>query len=137
MCLINCNCKCGCTLAALISSLIIGVVAAFLQITAVITVTPVFLWVALGIAVGFLAILTLSATMAGCRNACNICTCASLNTVLAGIGGTILFSILLLAVGIVATSVFSAIVIGLLAGSLALTLTGSICYVRSLIGCEE
>ncbi len=137
MCFVNCNCKCGCTLAAIVSSLIIGVVAAFLQITAAITVTPVFLWVALGIAVGFLAILTLSSTVAGCRNVCNLCTCASLNAVLAGIAGTILFSVLLLAVGITATSVFSAVVIGLLAGFLALTLTGAICYVRSRINCEE
>lgn len=58
MCFINCNCKCGCTLAVIVASLLIGVVAAFLQIMAVITVTPVFLWIALGIAVGFLAILT-------------------------------------------------------------------------------
>lgn len=41
---INCNFKCSCTAIAWIVSAIIGVIAAFLQITAIITVAPVFLW---------------------------------------------------------------------------------------------
>ena len=41
----NCNFKFNCTAIAWIVSAIIGVIAAFLLITAVITVTPVFLWV--------------------------------------------------------------------------------------------
>ena len=56
-----CSGTCNWTTAAGGVSLIIGIITAFLQITAVITVAPVFLWVALGIAVGFLGILTLTA----------------------------------------------------------------------------
>ena len=52
----NCNCRYNCLLLSIIASLIIGVITAFLRITAVITVTPAFLWVSLGIAVVYLAI---------------------------------------------------------------------------------
>ena len=47
MALFNCSCKRDCALFAVIASLILGVVAALLQITAVITVTPIFLWAVL------------------------------------------------------------------------------------------
>lgn len=55
--LCNCNCRCSCTGAAVIASAVVGVLAAFLQITGVITVTPAFLWVALGVAVVYLGVL--------------------------------------------------------------------------------
>lgn len=138
MAFFNCNCSCkrDCTLFAVIASLILGIVAAFLQITAVITVTPAFLWVALGIAVGYLAIL-LIATALMRADQCKRCLCGSLGTVLAGILGTILLAVILLAVGITATSVVSAILVGLLVGLLTLTFTGSACLVLCLADCES
>ena len=39
----NCQFRCSCVIAAVIASVILGVVAAFLQITGAITVTPAFL----------------------------------------------------------------------------------------------
>lgn len=130
-----CNCKCSCTVAGIVASLIVGIIAAFLQITAVITVAPVFLWVALGIGVGFLGILTLRAGTSCCvRN--NACSCAALNALLIGILGTILSSVILLSVGIVATSVLSAILIGILLFFLSLTLSEAACYVRTLAACD-
>ena len=131
-----CNCKCNCTIAAVVASLIVGIITAFLQITAVITVTPVFLWVALGTAVGFLGILTLRAGTSCCiRN--TECHCAALNTLLLAILGSIVFSVILLAVGIVATSVLSAILIGILLFFLSLTFTEAACYVRALAACDQ
>lgn len=131
-----CNCKCNCTLAAVVGSLIVGIIAAFLQITGVITVTPVFLWVALGIAVGFLGILTLRAGNSCCiRN--SECHCSALNALLLAILGTILFSVILLAVGITATSVLSAIGVGILLLFLSLVFTEAACYVRSLATCDQ
>lgn len=128
----NCNFRFSCTLAAIIASVIIGVVTAFLQITGIITVTPVFLWVAFGVAVGYLGILL--ATAAGRRTeGC----CPTVRTVLAGILGTILFSVILLAVGITATSVVSAILVGLLVLFAALTVTGSACFVRCVTDCAS
>lgn len=131
-----CNCKIRCPVLALIISAIIGVLAAFFQITAVITVTPAFLWVVFGIAVVYLAVLTVTATL---RRDCQVrrCACASLQTVLAGILGSVLVSVILLAVGIVATSVLSAILVGLLLFFFSLTLTGTACYVNCQADCEE
>ncbi len=134
MSLISCNCKCSCTLAAIIASVIVGVVTAFLQIIGVITVAPAFLWVVFGIAVVYLGVLV--ATVATTRRTeTGRCVCPALNTLLVGILGAILFSVVLLAVGIVATSVLSAILVGILLFFLALTLTSSACYVRCLAAC--
>ncbi len=133
MSLFGCNCRCRCTFAALIAAVIIGVVAAFLQITGVITVTAAFLWVVLGIAVVYLGILLLSAFLA--RRERSECLCGSLNTVLIGILGSILFAIVLLAVGVVATSVVSAILVGVLLFFFTLAVTGTACLVRELSGC--
>ncbi len=136
MALFNCNCRRDCTLLAVIAALILGVVAAFLQITAVITVTPAFLWVALGIAVGYLGVLLVT-TVLSRRSGCNPCVRSTLGTVLTGILGAILFATILLAVGVVATSVVSAILVGLLVAFLTLTFAGSACLVLCLADCED
>lgn len=132
----NCQCKCGCTVGAIIVSVIIGVITAFLQIAAVITVAPVFLWITFGIAVVYLGVLAVTAALT-CRCEARRCECSTLTTVLAGILGTIAFSVILLAVGIVATSIVSAIFAGLLLLFFTLTLTGTACFIRSIIGCDE
>ena len=132
--LCNCSCRCRCTAAALIISAVLGVLTAFLQITGVITVSTTFLWVAFGIAVGYLGVMTLATS--GCCREASPCRCPSLNALLAGILGTILLSLILLSVGIVATSVVSAIFVGLLLFFLGLTLISTACYVRTVAGCE-
>lgn len=136
MSMCSCRYKCDCVVWALIASLIIGVITAFLQITAVITVTPVFLWVLFGIAVGILGLLLLTSGMGGRNSGCPD-QCGILNTVLAGILGTILFAAILLAVGIVATSVISAILVGVLVFFFSLILTALACYIRCLTNCGE
>ena len=128
----TCCCRPSCTLVALILSAIAGVLAAFLQITAVITVTPAFLWVAFGIAVLYLAVLAATA-----RPGEGDCRCAAVNAVLAGILGTILFAVVLLAVGIVATSVVNAILVGLLVFFFVLILTATACLVRCQANCPR
>lgn len=136
MSMFRCGCRNECPLLAVLASVILGVVAAFLQITAVITVTPAFLWVALGIAVVYLAVLEVSVALAR-RTERRPCVCDALNTVLAGILGTALLAVVLLAVGIVATSVVSAILVGVLVAFLALTIAGTACLVRCTADCES
>lgn len=136
MTLCNCNCRRDCTLLSAIAALILGVVAAFLQITAVITVTPAFLWVALGIAVVYLGVLPVTTALTP-RAGYNSCACNALRTVLVGILGTILLSTVLLAVGIVATSIVSAILVGLLVAFLTLTFGGTACLTLCLTHCES
>lgn len=132
----SCNCRCSCTIGAIIAAIIVGVLAAFFQITAAITVTAAFLWVLLGIAVVYLAALVVASALARRAEFSN-CRCATLNTLLVGILGTILFAVVLLGFGVVATSVVSAILVGLLLGSFALTIAASACYVKSLTDCGE
>ena len=132
MTLFGCSCKCKCTRAAFIVSAIVGVVTAFLQITGVITLTPVFLWVAFGIAVAYLGILAATAS-----NRASECLCRSLHAVLFGILGSILFALVLLAVGIVATSILSAILAGILLFFASLMVTSTACLVRSLYSCAS
>lgn len=136
MTLFNCNGRCSCTAAAVIASVVIGVVTAFLQVTAVITVTPVFLWVVFGIAVVYLGVLAAAAALRRGTEQCG-CLCSVLNALLIGILGTILFAAILLAVGIVATSVISAILIGLLLFFFTLTLASTACLVRCLYDCGD
>ena len=132
----SCNYKWSCVLTAMIASVIIGVIAAFLQITGIVTVTAAFLWVLLGIGVGFLGILVLSSALL-----VRTCVCAErcciLTAVLAGILGTILFAVVLLAVGVTATSVISAILVGLLLFFASLTVTALACYVRCSVNCTD
>lgn len=135
MALFNCNCRCNCTLLAVISSLIIGIITAFLQITGVITVGNAFLWVVLGIAIVYLAVLLIAAALKDDDESCT-CLCTIINSVLSGILGSALFSVILLAVGIVATSVVSAILVGLLLFFLSLTVTSSACLVKCFTDCE-
>lgn len=136
MSLFSCCCRCRCTLAAIIASVILGVVTAFLQVTGVITATPVFLWVVLGIAVVYLGILVVATALARRTEGAD-CVCSALNTLLIAILGSILFAVVLLAVGIVATSVLSAILVGILLFFFSLTLTSTACLVRSLASCES
>ncbi len=135
MSIFGCNCRNRCVLLAIVVSAILGIVAAFLQITGTITVTPVFLTVAFGIAVAALGVLAVTAALV--RRYAGACLCTALQAVLTGILGTVLLSVVLLATGIVATSVVSAILVGLTAGFFALTVTAGACFVRCLADCEE
>ena len=131
-----CETKCRCILASVIVSAILGVLAAFLQITGVITVAPVFLWVDFGIGVVYLGVLVIAGALQGVRDTGG-CFCDTLDTLLAGILGSILVAVILLAVGIEATGVVSAILVGLLVFFFALTLTATACYVRKTVDCRR
>ena len=133
---INCNCETSCALRAIIASIIIGIIAAFLRITAVITITPAFLWVVFGIAVVYLAITLIASTLArsqGIRR----CICSNLRTLLAGILGTVLTSVILLGIEFAATSIIGAIITGLLLLFFSLTITSTACLVQCTAGCTN
>lgn len=132
----NCCCaKSSCTGLAIIVSVIIGIIAAFLRITAVITVTPAFLWVVFGIAVVYLAVTLVTASTIKTYNAAE-CICSILPVLLIGILGAVLTAVILLAVEFAATSVIGAIITGLLLLFFSLTLTVTACFARCLAGCS-
>lgn len=132
----NCNCRFNCILTAIITSVIAGTVAAFLQLSGLITVTTVFLLVALGIGVVYLAVGFLASAIFNRTDARPFCLCRNLNTQLVGVLGTILLSLILLAVGITATSILSAILVGLLVAFLWLTFAATACSIRCAADCD-
>lgn len=136
MSLFCCDNNRSCVGFAAIVSGILGVVAAFLRITAAITVPPVFSWVVGGIAVGYLAITLAVAPRirrnVGCRS-----VCTALTTLLIGILLTVLAAVILLAIPFVATSVVGAIVVGVLIFSVTLMLTATACLVRCIVECTD
>lgn len=125
----NCENRFGCVTLSFIASLVIGIIAAFLRITAVITLTPAFLWVALGIAVVYLA-LNLLAYERSAR------CCTALYAVLAGALGTALLSVILLGVTFAATSVIGAIFAGLLLFFLSLLVSSTACLIACRANCD-
>lgn len=133
MAIFCCENRPSCVTLAVIASAILGVVAALLRITAIITVTPAFLWVALGIAVVYLAVLL--ATARCCRGICG-CRCenGALTALLTGILGTTLTSVVLLAVTFAATSIVGAVLAGLLVLFLSLIVTAAACLVSPCCG---
>lgn len=131
----RCNCNCRCPVVAIVVAVILGIVAAFLQITGAITVTPAFLWTLFGIGVVYLGVLVVVTAVTRRMDTDN-CLCPALGAVLAGIVGTILFAAILLGVGIVATSVLSAVLVGILVGAFFLTVTATACLVRYLANCS-
>ncbi|MBO5407807.1 MAG: hypothetical protein J6A61_00145 [Clostridia bacterium] len=130
----NCNCKFNCVGVAIIASIIVGIVTAMLRITAVITVTPAFLWVLFGIAVVYLGVLLITSTLLRSTGNCN-CVCFNLPAILVGILGTVLTSVILLAITFAATSIIGAIITGALLFFFSLILTATTCLVKCIAGC--
>lgn len=129
------SCSPGCTVFAVSASLIFGVITAFLRITAAITITPSFLWALLGVAVVYLAVLLVSASLF--RNVCCGSLCTIITSLLSGILGTILLSVVLLGIEFAATSVLGAVLAGALLFFFFLAVTSTACLVRCLFNCND
>ncbi len=129
MSLFGCENKYNCIATAIVSSIIIGIITAFLRITAVITVTPAFLWVLFGIAVAYLATTLIPASL---TQRISGCSGPVLSSLLSGILGTVLFSTVLLAIEFAATSVIGAIITGALLLFFSLTVTSTACLIKCL-----
>ena len=130
-----CRTRINCTCLAVVASVIVGIVTAFLTITATITVTPAFLWVLFGIAVGALAIVFY--TVLSNRAIRKHCICEGITALLLGILGTILTSVILLAITFAATSIVGAIITGLLLFFFSLIVTVAACIIRCNANCYE
>lgn len=129
MSVLGCGCRNICTSIAVVVSLIVGIVTAFLRVMAIITVTPAFLWVTLGIAIGYLALL-LAGALFSQKTVGQTCFAKTVSAILVGILGTILFSIVLLAIPFVATSIVGAIVTGILLFFFSLAVISTACFVK-------
>ena len=132
----NCSCNTGCTVLAVIASVAIGVITSLLRITAVITVGNAFLWTLFGIAVVYLAVTFLKAdTLA--KPSRESCICPGLSTLIVGILGTILASVVLLAIEFAATSIIGAIITGALTLFFSLIVTSTACLIKCVSRCND
>ncbi len=131
-----CSCKSNCSVVSIIASIIIGVIAAVLRATAVIAVTPAFLWVVLGVAVVYLAIALLTTAHSASPSARG-CICPVLSVFLTGVLGAILTSVILLAINFSATSIIGAILTGGLAAFFSLIFTETACLIKCLARCDD
>ncbi len=129
-----CGCRYNCTLFSIVTSLVLGIIAAFLTITAVITIPVAFLWVLLGVSIGYLAISLITSVFV---SDCSQCVSRNLGLLLGGALLTVLTSAILLAVTFAATSVVGAIFTGVLIFGFSLTLTSGACLAKCLACSEE
>lgn len=127
----GCDNRWTCPAVAVVFSVLVGVVTAFLRITAVITVAPLFFQATIAVAVLLLAVTLLSAS-ATSNDSCNICLRCALKAQLAGILGSIATALILLAVDFAATSIIGAVFVGLLLFFFSLALTATACMVKCL-----
>ena len=132
----NCNNRYDCSVLAVTASIIIGITTAILRYTAIITVSTTFLWVAFGIAVGYLA-LALFAAVSTRAYRINCCVCEVQPLLLIGVLLTLLTSVVLLAITFAATSVLGALITGALLGAFSLIFTSAACYIKCLTACDE
>lgn len=131
----NCNARVDCAFLSIAAAIIVGIVAAIAQFTAIVTFATVFYIVAFGVAVLFLAILLALVPVlyrASCQNGCDF----NIKLATAGILGSIVTSIILLAVGFAATSGLGAVFVGLLAAFFTLTVTSVVCAVNCAGECR-
>ncbi len=127
----NCGYKLDCVIFSIMASIIVGIVTAIFRYTAIVTITPVFLWVIFGIAVGYILLAFIK------PRTCCATVCKKLPLILSIIGAlvTVLLSVILLAITFAATSVTGAILYGIALGAFSLTLTAAACYALKTEDC--
>ncbi|MBE6824086.1 MAG: hypothetical protein E7513_01945 [Ruminococcaceae bacterium] len=130
-----CNNTNECLIISIAASVVIGIVAAVLTITGIIAVTPAFLWVVFGIAVVYLAIAFVISSLR--RFSTPLSSRSTVATLIAGILGTILLSVILLAIVFPATSALGAVLVGLLLASFSLIITSTACLVLNTYSCDD
>ena len=138
MALINCDRKCGCvcTSCSILSSIIFGIVAAILRFRGLIDFSPVFLWSVLAVSVVVLVVVIAALAYGNQLRECKW-KCAMLNTLLAGVLGTILFSVLLLGIVCIRSIGLYAVLGGLLIAFFSLAVTNTACLIKCLALCQK
>lgn len=130
----SCNCSIGCTLKGIILSIILGVLASFLTITGIITLTDPFLWVVLGVSLVYLPVALIAAAL---NHTNTYCICRAIEAFLIGVIGSVITSLVLLAITFAVTSVVGAIISGLLILFFFLIITSTACLIRCIFACNN
>lgn len=131
----SCNCKANCTGIAVLASIVIGIIAGFLAVSGILTVSVPFLWALFGGSVASLGVLLVLSVISSARTLRCICTARPL--LLTGILGTILASVILLVIDVATASIIGAIITGLLLFFFALIITITACLIRCITDCDD
>lgn len=131
----SCGCNYDCTGISFVASIIIGIITAMLRYTSAITLTSAFLWVVFGIAVVYFALVLGICALFDLSG--GNCACNSVPGIVWGALGTILASVILLAIEFVATSVVGVIITGALLFFVSLLFTSIACLIKCLANCNE
>lgn len=124
-----------CLIIAIAGSVVVGIVTAILSATGIITLTPAFLWVVFGIAVGYLATVYIASSLR--RFDTPYSARSLIATFIVGVLGTILISLVLLGVTLVAGSAILAVLAGLLLLFFSLIITSVACIVLSAYSYDD
>lgn len=130
-----CCCRRDCTTWAIVAAIVAGVLAVFLQVTGVITVSVAALTAALGVGLVSLAVLLLA--MATAQGGDGYCLCRSVNAALVGAVASIVLAIALLVLPLPATGVVFLLLTGLLVAAFTLLVASVACLIRCLAGCNR
>ncbi|MBQ4631333.1 MAG: hypothetical protein IJB70_10155 [Clostridia bacterium] len=132
----NCGYRWDCIGISVVAGIFVAIITAFLTYSATITLTPAFLWVLFGIGVVYLGLnLLISSNTASAGT--GACSCSLVPTLLAGVLGTIITSLILLGITFAATSVLGAIISGVLLGFFTLTLFSTVCLILCKTSCNN
>lgn len=124
-----------CLIIAIAGSVVVGIVTAILSATGIITLTPAFLWVVFGVAVGYLATVYIASSLR--RFDTPYSARSLIATFIVGVLGTILISLILLGVTLVAGSAILAVLAGLLLLFFSLIITSVACIVLSAYSYDD
>ena len=130
------DCKC---LLSLLVGAVLGIIVGYISYSTLIPGIVTALWIGFGIGIGSLILLTLLAILANCKQERCICangTCLAVSAI-----GTIITTIIGLAITIVTGSILISALIGLATLFLTATLINIlkllICLINSKCGCRE
>ena len=134
----NCTCECrwNCAAIGIIISLIVGVVGAIILATTTPVIPVAIYWGTLVTALVFLAV-TLIVTAITRLVGTASCLCNTLPTLLSGIIGTIILSIVVLVINIATITLPLAILLGVLIAFAGIMLSGLVCLTTCIAGCSS
>lgn len=136
MSFICCDNRRYCTIAAIIVSTIVGIVFAFTLISGGVVIDPIYVSVALGVGLVYLAATLIAVAIASLRFR-GMGASSELIALIIGILGTIIFSIVVYLVGVTAVTVGLAVLVGFLGAFFALMITSTICFIKYLANGRE
>ena len=135
-CSCSCQCRWNCTAIGIIISIIAGVVGAILLATTTPVIPVAIYWGALVTALVFLTVVLIATAISRLAGT-GTCLCDTLPTVLAGIIGTIVLSIVVLVLNIATITIPIAILLGVLITFIGILLSGLVCLITCIAGCNS